>query len=198
MISTHLLLDDVREHLKDAFRGFTFREPVDNGNSLTPGGEEKYREPRLYIEALPAKRTGTTPGGDDQGEDVPYILVKPLTGDADGESSRRFTVRVGIVYCIYDAGGDPETGIHDAMNMHDRILEAMLTRRYWADSHFCQELPIKSVFGIGKSADVYDARWQMGGPYRGGVIMTQFYAIATPFFSLPGMVDACEPGCEHI
>lgn len=198
MISLYLLLNDVRNHLKTAFSGFKFREPVNNGNPLTTDGTEKYREPRFYIEALPAKRTGTTPDSEEQGEDVPYVLVKPLDADTTGTSSRRFTIKIGIVYCIYDADGTPETGIHDAMNMHDRILESLITRQYWADNYFCQELPVKSVFGIGKGADVYDSRWQTGGPYRGGVVMTQFYANATPFFAQPGTVDACEPGCEHI
>ena len=198
MNSTFLLLEDIRKHLKKAFWGVKFREPVNNGNALTEDGQEKYREPRFYIESLPPKRQGTTPDGEDQGEDVPYVLIKPLTGEGQGESPRKYVVRVGIVFAVYDAEGNPEAGAHDMMNMHDRILTSMLRRELWSDSHYAKVLPITSRFGIGKPADVHDSRWQTGGPYHGGAIFTEFHAAVAPFASAHDTIDACESGCEHI
>ena len=197
MNSTFLLLEDIRDHLKREFQGVKFREPVNNGNALTEDGQEKYREPRFYIESLPPKRSGTTPDGDEQGEDVPYILIKPLTGEGQDEQTPKYVVRVGIVFAVYDAEGNPEAGAHDMMNMHDRILTSMMRRKLWSDRHYAQNLPITSRFGIGKPADVHDSRWQTGSPYHGGAIFTEFYAAISSFASAPGTVDACEPGCEH-
>ncbi|MDR1744481.1 MAG: hypothetical protein LBS30_01870 [Planctomycetota bacterium] len=193
MKPTIILLRDLCDQLKKDFHGVLFREPVRGGLGETEDGKERYREPRFYIQNIGPKRVGVTPDGEEQGEDIPYILVKLLSTKTTGEEKRSYTVRVGIVFLAFDPDGNPETGSHDALNMHDRIIAALCSRRIWGMNSYIHEMPIDSAFEPGKAADVYDSRWQLNGPYYGGVILTQFYAAALPQKPPKTIVDQGEP-----
>lgn len=193
MSSTFLLLDDIRNCLKAAFSKFPLREPVNNGNPKTSLGEEKYRAPRLYVGQLPPKRAGETPGGDDQGEDVPYILVKCLSGDVTGENPREYQVSVGIVFEVFVPEENPEAGLQDLLNVADRILAVLASKRYWGDNRFVQVLPVGMVQGTGRADNVYASGLQIQGPYYMAAIQTQFKGAAPSQIPPPGIVDAAEP-----
>lgn len=192
MNSTFLLLDEIRNRLKEGFNGIVFREPVNDGGKVTPNGEERYREPHFYVGAVPSKRHGELDNGDEQGEDVPFVLVKWLTSEITGEEPRVFKVSVGIVYVVFVAENNPEAGMHDLANMSDRIVMLLSGQRYWCDNYFVQELPIQVVQGTGKADNVYASGLQNVGPYYMGAVTTQFYAAALPQLVPPGIVDAAE------
>lgn len=193
MISTYLLLDDIRNHLKAEFSGVHFREPVDDGKPLTPEGEAKYCEPRFYVGQLPPKRTGTLPEGEEQGEDVPFVLVKCLGGQVTGEQKREYQVDVGIVFSVFVPENNPEAGLQDLMNIADRVAVALCFRRYWANNAFFQEPPIKMVQGTGRVDSPYLSGMQVQGPYYMGAITTQFKAAALPQKPPKNIVDQGEP-----
>ncbi len=190
MISTYLLLDDIRNHLKEAFAGMLFREPVESGMSRTAEGKEKYCEPRFYIGQLPPKRGGTLPNGAEQGEDVPYVLVKCLGGDVTGEQKREYQVTVGIVFAVFVPENDPEAGLQELMNIADRVMAALCVKRFWANSTFFHEPPIKMVQGTGKVDSVYLSGLQAQGPYYMAAVTTQFKAAALPQIPPQNTVDA--------
>lgn len=178
MIATHLLLEDIRNALKAEFKDVVFREPVENGNPFTADGEERYREPRFYIGQLPPKRGGERPDGDDQGEDVPFILVKCLAGEVSGDADSQYTVDVGIVYAVYVADDDPEAGSQDVLNMGDRIITALCRRRYWGDDHYVRAASLKMVQVTGTADTVYTSGLRIQGPYYLAAVTTQFMAHA--------------------
>ncbi len=187
MISTYLLLDDIRNHLKAEFAGVRFREPVEDGMPLTSDGKEKHREPHFYVGQLPPKRSETLPDGEEQGEDVPYVLVKCLGGDVTGEEKREYQVTVGIVFAVFN---NPEAGFQDLMNIADRVTAVLCARRFWANSTFFHEPPIKMVQGTGKADSVYLSGLQAQGPYYMAAVTTQFKAAAIPQKPPKNIVDA--------
>ena len=195
MTSTYFLLDDIRNRLKAEFSGMLFREPVENGNPSTLDGKEKYREPHFYVGQLPPKRSGVLPDGDSQGEDIPFVLVKLLTGKVTGEQPREYRVNVGIVFAVFVPEDDPEAGLQDLMNIGDRVIAILSTQRTWGANRFIQELPITLVQGSGKADNVYAAGLQIQGPYYMAAVTTQFMAAALPQIPPRNVIDAGEP--EH-
>lgn len=194
MNSTYLLLDDIRKRLACEFKGVVFRVPVAVGpNKKQPAGEQ-HQEPRIFIGQMPPKHSQPMPGGEVQIEDVPFILVKCLTGEVPGESPREYQVDVGIVFAVYSPEIDPEAGLQDLLNMADRIIALLSFNRYWANRHFVQSLPIRFVHGTGKADNVY-ASGMNAGPYYMGAVMTQFTAAALPQNPPRNIIDATEP--EH-
>lgn len=194
MTSTYLLLDDIRKHLAREFSGVVFRVPVAVDPRKRMAVREQHREPLIFIGQMPPKHSQPLPGGDDQGDDVPFILVKCLTGEVTGETPREYQVDVGIVFVVYSSEIDPEAGLQDLLNMADRIISLLSFNRYWADRHFVQSLPIRFVHGTGKADNVYRSGMNVG-PYYMGAVMTQFTTTALPQNPPRNIIDATEP--EH-
>ncbi len=190
MISTYLLLDDIRNHLKEEFAGMFFRAPVENGMPRALDRQEKHCELRCYVGQLPPKRGGTLPNGEEQGEDVPYLLVKCLGGDVTGEQKREYQVTVGIVFTVFVPENNPEAGLQELMTIADRVTASLCARRFWANRTFFHEPPIKMVQGTGKTDNIYHSGLQAQGPYYAGAVTTQFKAAAIPQQQPKDIVDA--------
>lgn len=196
MTSTYFLLQDIKKRFAAAFVGMKFREPVRRGNALTLDGEEKYREPRVYIGNLPPKEYQGGPSVEappDQGEDVPYILVKLIGNSVTGEQPREHRVKVAIVFEVFVPESDPEAGVQDLANVSDRLMAVLSNQRYWYGGRFVQELPIEFSYGSGQAENPYLSGLQVQGPFYGGAITTQFTAAALPQEPPHHIVDAGEP-----
>ncbi|MCD8349574.1 MAG: hypothetical protein LUC93_03080 [Planctomycetaceae bacterium] len=183
--SSYLLLCDIRNILRTGFADFPFREPIDDGNPTTSAGEEVYREPRLYIGHLPPKRSD-----EDQGEDVPFILIKTSGGDVSTGATTSYAVSVDIVFAAFVPGEDPEAGLHDLLNMAERIMGCISSRFLWADGYFRLVFPIKFSQGVGKTDTPYTSGLQANGNYYQGAISTQFTATTLPQIMPDGTIDA--------
>lgn len=191
MIATYALIDDIRNRLKAEFKGILFREPVDDGKPRTVDGKEKYREPHFYAGQLPPKRIGTLPDGEEQGEDIPYVLVKCLGAEVTGEERREYRVDVGIVFGVFVPENNPEAGLQDLMNVSDRVVAVLCAKRFWADNAFFHEPPIKMAQGTGKADSVYHSGLQVqGSHYHMAAVTTQFKAVAPPQIPPKNIVDA--------
>lgn len=196
MIPTYFLLEDMKKRFTAAFVGMAFREPVQHGNALTPSGGEKYREPRVYVGNLPPKEYRGGPSVSppvDQGEDVPYILVKLIGGAVSGEQPREYRVKVAIIFEVFVPESDPEAGLQDLMNIAERLMAVLSNQRLWCGGRFEQELPIEFSYGSGQAENPYLSGLQIQGPYYGGAITTQFKAAALPQEPPQDIIDAGEP-----
>ncbi len=190
MISTYGLIIDIRNHLQKEFAGVLFRAPVDDGKPYTAASGKKHSELRFYAGQLPPKRMGTLPNGEEQGEDIPYLLVKCLGGEVTGEQKREYRVDVGIVFAVFVPGNDPDAGLQELMNVADRVIVALSFRRFWANETFFHELPIKMVQGTGKADNIYFSGLQAQGPYYMAAVTTQFKAAALPQNPPKNIIDA--------
>ena len=150
MISTYLLLEDIKNELKAAFTGMRFHEPVNMDAPVAETAEPKLREPRIMIQQLMPKRFGTLPDGEEQGEDVPFVVVKCLKAGLSGDSPREWTVNIGIIYGLYTPEHDSQACAQDALNAGERIVMALAKRLYWADNHYALKPGIDLVLGEGK------------------------------------------------
>ncbi len=130
------------------------------------------------------------PNGKEQGEDVPYVLVKCLGSEVTGEEKREYRVDVGIVFAVFAPENNPEAGLQELMNISDRVIAAISFKRYWAGNTFYHEPPIKMVQGTGKADNVYFSGLQAQGPYYMAAVTTQFKAAAVPQKPPKNIVDA--------
>lgn len=97
------LIKALREYLEQAVADF--RLPVKNGEP---------RAPRIYNGYLPPKRSG-------QGDDFPFVLVRPDAGETDGEETE---VTISIVVGCYTEEFD---GHEICLNIMQRIRHALFT-----------------------------------------------------------------------
>ncbi|MCD8139321.1 MAG: hypothetical protein LUE17_06015 [Planctomycetaceae bacterium] len=183
--SAILLLSDIRDALRDAFADFSFREPVMDGNPVDADGAEHYCTPHFHLGHLPPKRSD-----EEQGEDVPYILVKSSGGQWNGEAQPRYLRDVDIVFAVYVPGEDPEAGLHDLENMAERIVGVLTSRLYWQDDYFELASPVTYSQGVGKTDTPYTSGLQAHGNYYQGAISVQFRAMALPKVMHDGIIDA--------
>ncbi len=183
--STYLLLDDIRNHMKEEFAGILFRAPIENGMPCTSAGEKKHCELRFYIGQLPPKRNS-----EEQGEDVPYGLVKCLGGEVTGEQTREYRVDVCLIFAVFVPENNPEAGFQELMNVAEHAMWSICFRRFWANDTFVHAPPIKMVHGTGKADSPYFSGLQAQGPYYMAAVTTQFKAAALPQKPPKNIVDA--------
>jgi len=172
MRSTFLLLDDIAAQLEKDFKGHVF----DNKTGVM--------EPNIWIGGVPPKRSGP-PEAEKQPinpGDPPYILIKYL-GDVDTGETGNMEASIGILCAVYslDSYVAIKNGYKDVLNMADRVLLTLLSRRYWDDNHWwLGESQIKRVCGLDREGNsVYEAGAQ-AHPIYGAMILATFKAAAIP------------------
>jgi len=106
-----LLLKSLKDVVTEAFQGPYFREP---------GDPESYVHPRVKIDLLNPKRAK-----EDQKKDFPLILIIGYEGGYDYTDS---WAAVDIACGAYTGETEEpvEAGIHDALNMADRVARTLL------------------------------------------------------------------------
>lgn len=175
MISSYLLLTDIRDKLKETFRDFPFREPLNHGQPFGDNGEKSYRDPLIRLMRLPLKDSGETFDGQEQGEDFPFAVVKFLRGSTARMDYPKTSFVIGVVFGVFNPDDD-DTIVQDAMNMRDRIEYMFATNHTWADGHFIREDPIESSMNTDGSDMAVAPAWPAWDPYLGGVVVTKFSA----------------------
>ncbi len=201
MNSTSLLLEDIRNELAKAFTGFRLLKPAPGGLKVDADREEAYCEPNIFIGSLPS-RQGQKPiplrsrgqaepfEVDDELRHVPFIMLKVIDSVITGEAPRVKTVGCAAVFTVFVGDDNREAGMVELLNVGDRIVEVFCLNRFWGDSHWQQQLPIRMVQGTGRAEDIYASGLQGRGPYYGGAVTTQFIAAASAQRSKRGTVDA--------
>ncbi len=178
MISTFLLLEDIRDQLEEAFEGIPYWEPVDGGQGVNADGEATFTEPRIYLHSAPPKRFGQTINGREQGEDVPFMIVRLIRESLSFDDGLyRGNFIVVVLFKIFNPERADLLG-NDVHNMKDRIVHTFAKRTLWAEGHFVREYPIQFSMGSDKPEEIYASDWQKFDAFDGGVVMVKFTAAA--------------------
>lgn len=199
MNGSFLLLDDIKNNLSDAFRNFPFAVSAPE-DALRPGRENRIREPKVYLGQLPP-RIGDKPldfgrkphgpaGHTDDPEYTPFIVVKLLDYQVGGEAMEGITANIGIVFTAYVPEDDREAGLHDLLNMGDRIVLTLRARDFWVDGHWKRQTPVSLIQGTGKAENIYESGLQDRGPYFGGAVTASFSANGLAPLGPYGIVDS--------
>lgn len=173
--SEYLLACELRDRLREAFTGITFREPTADGNPLTDDGRELYREPRFFIGNLKAKETD-----EEQGEDLPYVLIKTYGGRSESTYAPQYLAPVDIVYAVYVPEFDPEAGVQDLSNMGLVIASTLLSKLTYCGGRYEHIGPLENMHGTGKTQNPYESGMQTMGDYYHGMISTFFLSPELP------------------
>lgn len=162
-----LLADHLKALLAAEFSETVLREP---------GNPERYAVPRVYIGALPNKRR-SKPGAEDPGEDFPFIVVRPISGQ-DGESEgARFRQADMMILCGVYVDGDESAGCQEVEAMVARVRRVLLERWQFGKGWTLQP-PVSWTFGDGEDH-------QHPHPY--------YMAQARASFRAPGIMQLTTP-----
>lgn len=170
-----ILARDLCDYLRKAFVGVRFREPAADGNPFTEDGRDIYREPRISLGNLRAKRSD-----EEQGEDVPYVLIKSYGGDVKDLYKPTYLVPIDIVYAVYAPENDPEGGMEDIDNMGLVIMSALTAKSLYCGGLYKHEGPLVNIHGTGTTPNPYESGLQVTGDYYQGMIRTFFCSADLP------------------
>lgn len=144
-----ILLDDLQKFIEENTKDILLEVRVRTGNS-----EKKQRAAKVYKMGLPEK--------DDTTQQIPYILLKVLTGEDKQEERqpKASEVKVRIIIAVYSQDG--EKGSMELLNLILRIRER-LQEKHIIGGRFCLRYPLEYI--------VYQ---DLTPPYYMGEIMTTF------------------------
>lgn len=161
------LVKDIQSYLEDKLSSHYLR---------IPSKEEKYRPPKIFIGQLPA-RAATRPNQENHSEaDLPFVLIRATSTSYDGlDENLNSETDVSIICGIHSVEGNrEEKGVEDLLNLMDKIVLEITSRRYWCEKQFKRDGSIKSIVGMPKEYGPYDAGLQEAGSNFGGVIQLSF------------------------
>jgi len=162
---TFTILEDIEATLKKEFAGFKYDTLTDT------------QEPNVWIGHAPPKKS--MPAGaenDTETGDPPFLVVRYLDDEDNDElPTSELEAKVGILCCVYskDSYEDIKSGYKDIMNMADRVLLALKSKRYWGDKSWWREGAIKRTYGLQKELNsIYQAGQQTHPCYGAAVVAT--------------------------
>lgn len=126
-----ILLDDLQKFIEENTKDILLEVKVRTGPAT-----EKERAAKVYKMGLPEK--------DDTTQQVPYILLKVLTGEDDKTDNdpKESSVKVRIIIATYSTDG--EQGPLALLNLILRIRER-LQKQHIIGGRFCLEYPFEYI-----------------------------------------------------
>lgn len=122
------LLREMQANLQTLFAGTAYRNPAVEDESA----EGAFIQPRIYIGALPPKRSR---GRDN--EDFPFLIVRATQGEDQNEYSE---LNVEVIAGVYTTQ-DEEAGVNEIQNIIDRVRIHLLQHPLLA-SRFELQMPM--------------------------------------------------------
>lgn len=190
MNASYLLLKSIKEQLESDFKGFVLRAPAGDGRPTDGAGDELYREPTIFIggfpekrasKPIPLRRSNRSEKPEPEGNEsfVPFIMVRLLDYGGPVDDLGHVIANVGIIFVVYVAEYGREAGMHDLLNVGDRISSAMCADRSWGDNRWLMVPPVQMIQGTGRAENIYDSGLQSDDPFFGGAVAIQFQSLFT-------------------
>ncbi|MDQ7104206.1 hypothetical protein REA38_11660 [Serratia sp. MF2] len=174
-MDSFLLLDDIKNEFNSGLSNWTLRQSnlVNGRMSESEDLIEKYSNPKISIGQLPPRNSNMQ---NEIESDFPFILIRPLDGSLDGEKQADYEINVAIVCGIYSRESRElyEHGVQDVMNLNDRLLMILASKRFWADNRFKRTGELKWAIGATRAHGAYEAGMQEQGPFFQMVIEAPF------------------------